>query len=117
VAGFFSGERYLAMVRAAEAQGEMLTEGHYDEASDLFVFRTTQDVEPMLDRNMEDQVHGDPAANKARLFRRVGHIPNGVIHDWLVQGFNIFDPNNAAELRRRMNSSEYLKLRTTTGRV
>lgn len=78
--------------------------------------RHTQDVEPILDQNTRLRTHSD-GYSPTREFRRAASIPHVVVHQWLMEGFDIFDPNNEAELRRRLNSQEWEKLRTAEGNL
>jgi len=50
--------------------------------------------------------------------RRAASIPNLLIHKWLVEeGWNAMDPACAKKLKQKLNSTEYLYLRTAPGRL
>lgn len=80
-----------------------------------FHVEKVQDVEPILERNKELQ-RLDDGWNKTRDGRRIASIPMAVHLQWLKEGFDCTDPDNAQELRRRLNSSEWRYLRTSEGR-
>ena len=75
-----------------------------------------QDVEPILDRNGRLR-NLDDGFNADRSGRRIASVPIIVIEQWRKEGFDVFDPNNMQELKRRLNSSDWVKLRTSEGNV
>ena len=76
-----------------------------------------QDVTPILDRNKAMATHND-GYTPSREMRRAASIPNVLLHKWLVEeGWNAFDPACAGKLKQKLNSSEYLYLRTAPGRL
>lgn len=81
---------------------------------DKFYAEKVQDVQPILDRNKALKNHDD-GWNKARDGRRIASIPLVLVIKWRNEGFDIHDPNNMPELKRRLNSSEYMHLRTSEG--
>lgn len=83
---------------------------------DKLIHRTTQDVEPILDRNKAMQTAGD-GYSPTREMRRVASIPVAVAYQWLQEGVDFRDENCADEIRRRLNSPEWRHLRTAPGRV
>ena len=87
-----------------------------DNGDGQYVIRSSQDIEAALDYNKAAYTHNDGYA-PSRELRRVAHIPDIVNLQWLAEGFDYRDPNNAKELKRRLNSSEYLFLRTASGRI
>ena len=52
-----------------------------------------------------------------RAFRRAAAIPNVVVEQWLREGVDVFDPNDAAEVKRRLNDPDNRFLRTAPGRL
>lgn len=78
--------------------------------------RHTQDVEPILDQNKR-LATADDGYSPSRDMRRVASIPNIVVLQWLAEGVDIFDPNDRAEVKRRLNSPEWAHLRTAPGSV
>lgn len=90
---------------------------------DKFYAEKVQDVEPILERNKALRDHDD-GWNESRDGRRLGSVPYIVIMQWLKEGFDplglvsgggMNDPANVTELKRRLNSSDYQKLRTSEG--
>ena len=76
--------------------------------------RRTQDVEPVLNDNKRLYTEAD-GYSKSRDLKRIASIPMVVIEQWRAEGVNIFDPNHADEIRRRLNSSDNRFLRTAPG--
>lgn len=76
------------------------------------------DVENNLSANKELYNDQDKGWSKTREFRRVAHIPNILVEKWLIEdGVNVMLPENKKWLRRKLNSSEYLYLRTAPGEL
>lgn len=78
------------------------------------VIASTQDVGPALERNKALQTQDD-GYTPEREMRRVAFIPEVVLQMWRNEGFDAFDKNNAKELARRLNSSDWAYLRTAPG--
>ena len=78
------------------------------------VVRRTQDVEPYLEANK--RARNAFQARRGANIRQVAEIPNVVIEQWLREGINVFDPNDAKKVQQRLNSNEWAYLRTSTGR-
>lgn len=84
-------------------------------------FVSGQDVAPMLEQNKQMATHND-GYSQSRELRRVASIPYGVGLKWLNEEGWWFmdaskDPDVAKKLAAKLNSSEYLYLRTAEGRV
>lgn len=84
-------------------------------------FAATQDVAPMLEMNKKMATHND-GYSQSRELRRVASIPYALMHKWLnEEGWWAMDadkdPGVARKLAEKLNSSEYLYLRTAEGRV
>lgn len=79
---------------------------------------SVQDATPMLDRNRAMATHND-GYGPDRSLRRVASIPAIVRLKWLNEEgwdcFQIHDPDVARKLKQKLNSSEYLYLRTAPG--
>lgn len=76
-----------------------------------------QEVDAILDRNKAMATHND-GYTPSREMRRAASIPNLLIHKWLVEeGWNALDPACADKLKQKLNSNEYLYLRTAPGRL
>lgn len=76
-----------------------------------------QDVESILDWNKRQQNDGD-GYTPSRDMKKIASIPLVVAEKWLnEEGINIFDPNHKDAVRRKLNSNEYLWLRTSGGTV
>lgn len=76
-----------------------------------------QDAAPFLDLNKAMYTHND-GWNADRTGRRIATIPNILIQKWMEEeGWNALDPQYEDRLKAKLNSSEYLYLRTAPGRV
>lgn len=75
----------------------------------------TQPVGEILDHN-QALYNSNDGYNAARDLRRVGSIPLSLITLWqTVEGWNPYDPANQDRLTKKLNSIDYLKLRTAPG--
>lgn len=84
-------------------------------------FAATQDVAPMLEQNKAMALHND-GYSPSRELRRVASIPYVVGLKWLNEEGWWFmdadkDPGVAQKLAAKLNSNEYMYLRTADGRV
>lgn len=78
--------------------------------------RKTQDVEPILEHNKKLFTEGD-GYSPSRELRRAASIPLVIVEQWMREGIDIFDPNCAEAVKRKLNSAEYAHLRTAPGRL
>ncbi len=91
---------------------------HIIDDVDGLAFVTTQDVEPILDRNKELFNNGTRGYTPSRDLRHVAEIPLVVVEIWKNEhGVDCFNKNHAEGVRRLLNSSEYAYLRTAPGRI
>lgn len=80
-------------------------------------FLGQQDVAPLLDRNKAMANHND-GYSPTREMRRVASIPAILINKWRdEEGWDPYDPANAAKLAQKLNDPDYLHLRTAEGRL
>jgi hypothetical protein len=78
---------------------------------------TYQDVDPILDLNKAMATHND-GYSPSRELRRAASIPMTLIYKWLhEEGWNALNPAHGDRLKKKLNSSEYLYLRTAPGRL
>lgn len=78
---------------------------------------SSQDVTPILEMNKAMATHND-GYTPSRNMRRAACIPNALITKWLVEeGWNALDPTCWKKLKAKLNSSEYLYLRSAPGRL
>lgn len=76
-----------------------------------------QDCDGILERNKALYTHDD-GYTPSRDMRRVASIPMTLVYEWLEkEGWNAFDPHHADKLKQKLNSPEYLYLRTAPGRL
>lgn len=95
------------------------TEFHYDESSERMVQKRSQDLDPHFDFTSEAQWDPDfDGYTPSRDMQHVAHVPNLLIEKWLFEeGLNIFDDNHWPAIRRKLNDSEFKKLRTGMGHI
>ncbi len=87
-----------------------------DGDGNLIVHREA-DVEPLLEANKALYTSGDGYA-PSRELRRAASIPMAIIEKWRNElGVDVFNPDHKPAVRRLLNSSEYLYLRTAPGRL
>lgn len=83
---------------------------------DLIVHREA-DVEPLLELNKALATSGD-GYTPSREMRRAASIPMAIIEKWRNEhGVDVFNPDHIGAVRKLLNSSEYLYLRTAPGRL
>lgn len=80
------------------------------------VVKHSDDVEPILEHNKALASLND-GWSPSRDMRRAASIPMIVIEQWMREGVDVFNPDHAKEVRRRLNSSEWRHLRTAPGRL
>jgi hypothetical protein len=81
------------------------------------VFRTTQDCEAVVERNIALQNDADRGWLPGGDMRRVASIPMGVVMQWMQEGVDLFSGEQQDEIARRLNSSEWAFLRTAPGHL
>jgi hypothetical protein len=91
----------------------------YDEdpmTGDLTVIRS-EDVEPALELNKALYTSND-GYSPSREWRRAASIPMAIVEKWKNElGVDVLNPDHLPAVRRLLNSSEYLYLRTAPGRL
>jgi len=95
---------------------DVKTKVKYDDSEDSFVIERVQDIESVLERNKALYTHND-GYSKSRELRRVASIPMVVIEQWLKEGIDIYNPDHAEAVKRKLNDSENMFLRTAPGRL
>lgn len=71
----------------------------------------------ILDRNKAMATHND-GYTPSRDMQRVASIPQLLLEHWMnVEGWNPFAPENSDKLAAKLDSSEFLWLRTAPGRL
>lgn len=80
-------------------------------------FASSQNTDAILDRNKAEANQND-GYTQDRSLRRVARIPYIVGLKWLnEEGWWFEDPEHAAKLASKLNSSEWAHLRTAEGRL
>jgi hypothetical protein len=88
-----------------------------DNEDGTYTVLSEYDAEPILDRNKALANHND-GYSPSREMRRVASIPLILWLKWLQdEGWDAFAPECADRLRRKLNSSEYMWLRTAPGKL
>ncbi len=92
----------------------------YDPHDDILVVRSVQDVEPILKHNRSLRREADEGNNgysPSRELRRVASVPNVVIHQWLMEGVNVYRDDDWPEIAARLDSPDFSHFRTAPGRI
>lgn len=89
---------------------------HIDHAGKALIEERMQDVAPVLDANKR-LFNDSDGYSPSREMRRVASIPLIVVEQWMKEGVDVFNPDHAKEVRRRLNMPEWRHLRTASGRV
>lgn len=80
-------------------------------------YESTQETDAITDRNRAMATHND-GYSPSRELRRVASIPYIVGLKWLnEEGWWFMDPEHADKLAQKLNSSEWMYLRTAEGRL
>ena len=88
------------------------------DSSGEIVFRTQQNVAPVLDNNHVLRNHEDRGYTHSKDMRRVASIPVVLIEQWLRDdGLDIYNPDHADRLMKKLNDPDYAYLRTAPGHL
>lgn len=80
-----------------------------------YAIHSHQEVDHVLDHNKAQATEND-GYSPDRSMRRVASIPMALIQKWKEEeGWDAFDPEHADKLAQKLNSNEYLHLRTAPG--
>jgi hypothetical protein len=89
-----------------------------DESQKKFHIHTTQDVTDFIEKNK--LLQNAPDYKKAGIkagWQHVAHIPDVVVHKWMREGINVFNPDHKDAVLRKLRDPEYRHLRTTLGAI
>lgn len=78
------------------------------------IVKRVQDTTPYLEANKRER--NAFQARRGATLRKVAEIPNIVVEQWLKEGINIFNRNDAKKVQQKLNSNEFAYLRTSTGK-
>lgn len=78
------------------------------------VVKRVQDTTPYLDANKRER--NEFQSRRGATMRKVAEIPNIVVEQWLKEGINIFNRDDAKKVQQKLNSNEFAYLRTSTGK-
>ena len=94
-------------------------EWYWDDQAKKVHLKRYQYVDENLEANLQEyNAHSDykPYSNvKGGLFKYAS-IPNGLVEQWMKEGFNVYNCDNK-DLKKRLNSPDFKKLRTMPGRI
>jgi len=86
------------------------------DASGKVVFRSQQEVQPVLDYAKELRNHSDGGWFADKDMKRVASIPTVVQMAWMNEGFDVLaDDLDQARLARKLNDPDNFYLRTAPG--
>lgn len=81
----------------------------------LITERLVHDAEPVLERNKALANHND-GWTASREMRRVASIPMGVVLAWKhIDGIDVFNPDHAEAVKRKLNDPDWRYLRNAEG--
>lgn len=108
------------MKRLLDAQGSTLRIFHYDELEDRAIIQVhNPDVDPVLNHNQRLANDGTKGDFEGKWGRRIASIPLNIANEWRAEmlKLGIFWDRKAKSqfLRRKLNDSEFRKLRTSPG--
>lgn len=91
----------------------------YNPLTDETTITYEADVEPILESNKRLYNDGtDGYKTKAREWKHVANIPHVIAMKWLAEeGIDINNRNHWPAVIRKLNSSDWLYLRTSSGRI
>lgn len=91
----------------------------YDPLTDKTTIYSEADISPLLDHNKQLFNNGTNGyQSKAKEWKHVANIPHIVALKWLNEdGIDINNKNHWDAIKRKLNSSEYLYLRTSGGAI
>lgn len=85
------------------------------------VFRSVQDVEPILEANRRELLAPKPSSrmffNGPEVWVKVASIPNILLEQLWQQGLKFTDKDFLPRIKPMLNSAEFEKLRTAPGRI
>ncbi len=104
-----------------DAFGTTESFAHFDEGEGKLHIENRVDVDPLLERNLIGRTSWD-GFTPTREAREIADIPVALIHQWLVEeGLDVFqfnrDPETKRKVMQKLRSSDWLKLRSSSGRI
>lgn len=93
-----------------------VTRDFIDLGDDKFAVQASQDVQPILDANKEDQTFNPTGYSPSRDMKHVARIPLIVAEQWLNDyGIDVFNQDHKPAVRRLLNNRDWLFVRTGGG--
>lgn len=91
----------------------------YDPLTDTTTITYEQDATPLLDANKAAYNDGTNGwMSKSREMKKVASIPAIILMKWLTEeGIDYRNRNHWPAIIRKLNSNEYLYLRTSSGQI
>lgn len=91
----------------------------YNPLTDTTTISYEADTTPLLDLNKQLYNNGENGyVSKAREWKHVANIPNIVVMKWLAEeGLDIHKQEHWEAIRKKLNSNEFLYLRTSPGTI
>jgi len=75
-------------------------------------------TDAVLEENKAHYNDGTNGWSPTKEWKYVANIPMSVIHEWMVtEGIDVFDNNDREAVRKKLNSHEWLYLRTSPGKI
>lgn len=100
--------------RTFDPENGITEELWYDEATDKLVVNRVGDTSATLERNKRLQNEQTSPKFNSEVFNRVASIPLILVEKWLKEEppLDVFNPEHAERLRKRLNDPDYAFLRT-----
>ena len=90
----------------------------YDHTNDTAIVRKSYDISDYLDANKAALTNGTNGWSQDRTMKKVASIPLALAEKWLTEeGIDATNKEHWPAIRRKLNSSDYAHLRTSTGRI
>lgn len=99
------------------AKGQPVTLTRYDEADDKFIFRTVQNINPIVDAAKAFRSSGHDGYSESRELRHVAVLPNSEVVKLLQRGINVFRNEDWPKVAAMLDSADYAAFRTGGGRI
>lgn len=90
---------------------------HMTRKTHIHTTYSSAQIDAVLDQNHRMANHNN-GWSRSREFRRVAEIPMAVIHEWLVKDrIDVFNKADWPAVRKKLNSSDWCKLRSAYWQV
>ena len=106
--------------RVLSQSGDYQTTFHWDDGEGCYIIANHQDCGGIIERNLVAQTSGHDGYTPSREAREVAEIHFAVLDVWMREGLdmtNLGSPEMQALLRKKLNDSDWRKVRSHLGSV